>query len=241
MTIGEVIGEALDGAVRRAKIEGGALTAHVLSWGAVVQDLRLDGHAPPLVLGFERFEDYPRYSPYFGAIAGRCANRIANASFVLDGHKYLLDANFLGKHQLHGGSKGFGKRVWSFVDHGADFVTLEFVSEDGDMGCPGRLTARCTYRLKGERTLSVELTAETEAPTICNFAQHSYFNLDDGGATPVLDHQLEIAAESYLPVDDEMIPTGEVRPVEGTEFDFRSPRTIRCERDGEQVLYDHNF
>lgn len=241
MTIGEAFGETPDGeVVRRVKIVGGGLTAHLISWGAVVQDLRLDGHAPPLVLGFDQFRDYPLYSSYFGAVAGRCANRIADASFALDGRRYRLDRNFLGKHQLHGGAKGFGKRVWTFVDQGTDFAALELVSVDGDMGYPGRLTARCTYRAAADGAVSVELGAETDAPTLCNLAHHSYFNLDDGGATPVLDHQLEIEAESYLPVDDELIPTGEVRPVAGTDFDFRSMRPIRWVRDG-QVVYDHNF
>jgi len=242
VTIGLDFGETPDGeVVRRVKIAGGGLTAHVLSWGAVVQDLRLEGHRPPLVLGFDTFEPYPRYSPYFGAVPGRCANRISNASFVLDGHEYQLDRNFLDKHQLHGGSKGFGKRVWTFIDYRPDLAVLELVSESGDMGYPGRLKARCAYRLTDSGALSVELTAETDEPTLCNLAQHSYFNLDDGGASPILDHQIEIEAESYLPVDDELIPTGEVRAVEGTEFDFRSMRSIRCERAGEQVVYDHNF
>ncbi len=121
MTIGEAFGETADGVVRRVTIAGGGLTAHVLSWGGVVQDLRLEGHAPPLVLGLREGSRIIRaHSPYFGAIPGRCANRIANASFELDGHEYRLDPNFLGKHQLHGGSKGFGKRLWTFVDHGPD-------------------------------------------------------------------------------------------------------------------------
>jgi aldose 1-epimerase len=242
VTIGETFGETSDGeVVRRVRITGGDLTAHVTNWGAVVQDLRLAGHAPPLVLGFARFEDYPRHSQYFGAIAGRCANRIASARFVLDGRICEVDPNFLGRHHLHGGAKGFGKRVWTFVDHAADSVTLELVSEDGDMGYPGRLAARCTYRLTGENTLAVELDAETDAPTLCNLAQHSYFNLDDGGATSILGHEIEIDAKTYLPVDDELIPTGEVRPVAGTDFDFRAMRAIGLERGGEQVVYDHNF
>jgi aldose 1-epimerase len=242
VTIGDTFGETPDGeVVRRVRLTCGDLTAHVIEWGAVVQDLRLDGHTPPLVLGFARFEDYPRHSQYFGAIAGRCANRIANASFGLDGRNCEVDRNFLGKHHLHGGAKGFGKRLWSFVDHGPDFVTLELVSEDGDMGYPGRLTARCTYRLTQENALAVELGAETDSPTLCNLAQHSYFNLDDGGATPILEHEIEIEAESYLPVDHELIPTGEVRSVAGTDFDFRTMRPIRHERGREQVLYDHNF
>jgi len=242
VTVGEAFGETDDGeVVRRVKIEGGGLTARVLSWGAVLQDLRLEGHAPLLVLGLERFDDYPARSPHFGAIAGRCANRIANASFVLDGRQYRLDPNFLGKHQLHGGSKGFGKRVWVFVDHGRDFATLQLISQDCDMGYPSRVTARCTYRASDDGTLSLALEAETDAPTLCNLAHHSYFNLDDGGATPILDHTIEIKADAYLPLDDELIPTGEVRAVEGTDFDFRAMRPIRRDRDGEQVVYDHNF
>ncbi len=236
MTIGEVFGATADGApVHRVKIVGGGLTAHVITWGAVVQDLRLKGHAPSLVLGFDSFESYPQYSPHFGAVPGRCANRIANGRFVLDGKAYQVDQNFLGKHHLHGGSKGFGKRVWEFVDHGRDFVTLQIVATDGEMGYPGNLTVRCTYRLEGG-ALACHFAAETDAPTLCNLAQHSYFNLDDGGATDVLGHSLEIAANSYLPVDDEMIPTGDVKPVPGTDFDFRATRPI-----GAKVAYDHNF
>ena len=141
MTIGDAFGATADGqTVHRVKIEGGGLTAHVMTWGAVVQDLRLAGHAPPLVLGFESFEDYPRYSPHFGAVPGRCANRIANGRFVLDGKTWQVDQNFLGKHHLHGGSKGFGKRVWEFIDSGRDFVTLRIVAGDGEMGI--RATSR---------------------------------------------------------------------------------------------------
>lgn len=125
--------------VHRIRISGDGLDARVMTWGAVVQDLRLDGHAPPLVLGFADFSDYPAHSPYFGAIAGRTANRIAEGRFTLDGRDFQLDRNFLGRHNLHGGAKGFGKRVWTFADHGADFVTLELTSADGDMGYPGRV------------------------------------------------------------------------------------------------------
>lgn len=230
--------------VQRIRIAGGGLTAWVMTWGAAVQDLRLDDHAPPLVLGFDDFAAYPAHSPYFGAIAGRCANRIAEGRFTLDGKSYQLDRNFLGRHHLHGGAQGFGKRVWTLADHGADFVTLEIVSADGEMGYPGRLTARCTYRLTGN-ALAVTLEAETDAPTLCNLAQHSYFNLDDGGAGPVLDHRLQVAAEGYLPVDDGLIPSGEIRQVAGTDHDFRDPRPIRrrdtAAADGAQVIYDHNF
>ena len=124
--------------------------------------------------------------------------------------------NFLGKHTLHGGAKGFGKRVWDVALHGDDFVTLTLHSPDGDMGFPGAIDVTCTYRLKIPGTLSIELTATTDEPTLCNLAHHSYFNLDDGGSGDILDHRLMLAAAAYLPVDDELIPTGVVQPVDGT-------------------------
>jgi aldose 1-epimerase len=212
-----------------------------MNWGAVVQDLRLEGHDAPLVLGFENFADYPPFSPYMGAIAGRFANRIAGGRFTINGQHYQADANFLGKHTLHGGAKGFGKRLWDVALHGDDFVTLTLHSPDGDHGFPGALEATCTYRLKIPGTLSVELTATTSEPTLCNLTNHSYFNLDDGGSGDILDHRLMLAAAAYLPVDDELIPTGLVQPVAGTAFDFRQARPVRCPGEGGQQLYDHNF
>lgn len=227
--------------IHRVTIRGGGLSAAILSWGAVLQDLRLDGHDLPLVLGYPRFEHYPAHSSYFGAIAGRYANRIAGARATIDGVEYSFDANFLGRHTLHGGERSFGKRLWQVADHGPDQVTLSLRSEDGDMGFPGNCAVTCTYRLSGEGTLSVALAAETDRPTLVNLANHSYFNLDDGGMADILDHTIQIAAEAYLPVDAEMIPTGAVLPVEGSVFDFRAPRPIRMEPEGEQVAYDHNF
>ncbi len=239
---GELFGTtAKDEPVHRYTISGGGLTASVMNWGAVVQDLRLAGHDAPLVLGFDRFEDYPAHSPFMGAIAGRYANRIHGGRFRLEGERYQVDTNFIGKHTLHGGALGFGKRVWTVALHGADFVTLTLHSPDGDMGFPGTLEATCTYRLKIPGTLSVELTATCDRPTLCNLAHHSYFNLDDGGAGDILDHRLMLAAAAYLPVDEELIPTGVVQPVDGTPFDFALARPVRMEIEGEQVAYDHNF
>lgn len=239
---GEVFGTTAEGeTVHRYHISGGGLTATVMEWGAVLQDLRLDGHNAPLVLGFDRFEDYPASSPYFGAIAGRYANRIANGKFIIDGHRFRADTNFLGKHTLHGGAMSTGKRLWSLEMRGSDFITLRLHDPDGFMGFPGNLEIICTYRLKLPGTLSVELSATTDQPTLCNLTNHSYFNLDDGGADSVLDHRLVINAGAYLPVDDELIPTGVVQPVEGTDFDFQLSRPIRLEKAGEQVIYDHNF
>ena len=138
--------------------------------------------------------------------------------------------------------KGFGKRVWDVALHGDDFVTLALHSPDGDMGFPGALDVTCTYRLKIPGTLSIELTATTDEPTLCNLAHHSYFNLDDGGSGDILDHRLMLAAAAYLPVDDELIPTGVVQPVDGTRIRLPAgARRSAIETDGEQTLYDHNF
>jgi aldose 1-epimerase len=239
---GEVFGTTAEGeTVHRYRIEGGGLTATIMEWGAVLQDLRLAGHSAPLVLGFGKFDDYPASSPYFGAIAGRYANRIAGGRFMIAGQRYQADTNFLGKHTLHGGAKGTGKRVWSLSMRGHDFITLKLVDPDGEMGFPGTLDITCTYRLKLPGTLSVELSATADQPTLCNLTNHSYFNLDDGGRDSILDHRLMLAAQAYLPVNEEMIPTGVVRPVEGTAFDFLLARPIRLQENGEQVIYDHNF
>lgn len=239
---GEVFGHTPEGeTVQRFRISGGGLSAYVMSWGAVLQDLRLDGHAAPLVLGFESFDDYLHYSPYFGATAGRYANRIANGSFVIDGRHCETDKNFLGKHTLHGGAKGFGTRAWDVALHGPDFVTFSLHSANGDMGFPSAIDVTCTYRLKIPGTLSIEYSATADEPTICNLAHHSYFNLDDGGSGDILDHEMMIVAGAYLPVDEEMIPTGVVQPVDDTMFDFRLSRPVRMESEGELVSYDHNF
>lgn len=238
----ELFGRTPDGEpVHRIRIEGGGLQASILTWGAVIQDLRLAGHQPPLVLGFETFDYYPSHSPFFGAIAGRFANRISGGRFVIDGVLHQADTNYLGRHTLHGGDKGVGKRVWSLTGEGRDVVTLSLRDGHGEMGFPGNLDIACTYRLRTGGVLSVELSAVTDRPTLCNLAHHSYFNLDDGGTGDALDHLLEIDAADYLPVDGELIPTGSVTPVDGTDFDFRSPRTIRCEREGRQIEYDSNW
>lgn len=227
-------------AVHAFAITGGGLSARILTFGAVVQALRIDGHAAPLVLGFERLEHYLDQSPFFGAIVGRCANRIARASFILDGERHPTDTNDNG-NTLHGGSDGLFRRVWRVAAAGEDFVTLAIHDPDGAMGFPGALDVACTYRLKAPATLSVELAATCDRPTLCNLAHHSYFNLDDGGRGDILGHRLSIAASAYLPVDEDLLPTGSVLPVEGTDFDFQLARPIRLGKAGEEVDYDHNF
>ena len=239
---GEVFGRTEEGeTVQRFSISGAGLTANVMTWGASLQDLASAGHAAPLVLGFERFEDYLADTTYMGATAGRYANRIRDGRFTLGGRRFRVDNNFLGRHMLHGGARGFAKRVWDVALHGRDYVTFSLHSADGDMGFPGAIDVTCTYRLKIPASLAIEFTATADEPTLCNLAHHSYFNLDDGGGGNILDHRLVINAAAYLPVDDELIPTGIVLPVEGTAFDFRHARKILMESGGSQLPYDHNF
>ena len=224
--------------VERVTISGGGLIARIITRGAAVQDLRLDGHAAPLVLGFEKPEHYERYSPFFGAIAGRFANRIANGHFMLHGVGYRVARDDHG-HCLPGGSRGFSERLWTIEDHGQSHAVLRLDSADGDMGFPGGLTARCRYELAAQGEFRVTLTAETEAPTVCSMAHHSYFNLENGGSGPVTGHEIMIAADSYLPVDATMIPLGPPQPVAGTKFDFRAMKRINAYDT--HAAYDHNF
>lgn len=223
--------------VERMTISGGGLTAKFLTFGAALQDLRLEGHDGPLVLGFETFAPYLTHSKSFGITAGRYANRIRDGHLELDGHTYQLDTNFLGKHLLHGGGAGIGKRVWEVEHHGADNLTLTIKLADGEMGFPGNMLIRQTFTLAENGLLDIVMEAETDAPTLCNLAHHSYFNLGDSG--DVKDHLLQIDAETYLPVDDELIPTGEQASVEGTRFDFRQATAVGPA--SAKGLIDHNF
>jgi len=233
----EVWGTDPDGEeVTRVMLQGGGLRTNILTWGAVVQDLRLDGHEAPLVLGFEQFDHYPEYSPYFGAVAGRVANRIAHGRFEIDGVAHQVDTNIQGKHTLHGGSNGIGKRNWQIADLGTSHVILTLDDPDGAMGFPGTCSHTCVYTVKDDATLHIALTTTTDAPTIANLAPHSYFTLN--GGQDIRDHALRVDADHYLPVDDDLIPTGEIASVVDTVFDFRKSRFISAELDG---TYDHNL
>ena len=236
----EIFGRLPSGeAVERITIAGGGLTARVLTWGTVIQDLRLEGHDAPLVLGFEDLAAYLAHSPYFGATPGRCANRIAGGRFSIDGTAYQLECNERGVTHLHGGSDGIGQQNWRIAVRGDDFVTLALTDPAGRAGYPGNCAITCTYRLSGEGTLSVLYEAETDAPTPVNLCQHSYFNLD--GGPDALDHDIRLAADHYLPVDADLIPTGEIRPVAGTPFDLTGWRPLRRQVAPGGVAFDHNF
>jgi aldose 1-epimerase len=210
----------------------------ILTWGAVIRDLVVPTATGPqsVTLGLETIEDYVAHSPHFGAVPGRFANRIAGGVFKLDGVEYRLDRKPGEKHTLHGGPRGFGKRVWTLGGHDAASVTLSLNSPDGDAGFPGALTATCVYRMLEPATLRVELSAVTDKPTVVNLTQHAYFNLDS--SPDILDHELTLFADFYTPADAELIPTGEIRAVAGTPYDFLAARRVG---NAGGVTYDTNF
>lgn len=212
-------------------LRGGGLTARLLTLGATVQDLRMDGVDHPLVLGCPDPADYLGDGLYLGAVVGRFANRIGGARFTLDGREYRTDPNFRGRHTLHGGARGTHWHLWTIEDARPDAATLSLALPDGDMGFPGALSVRADIALR-DGALIVDLSATADAPTPCNLAHHGYFILDDTG--DVRGHRLRIAADRYLPVDDDLIPL-DPAPVEGTRFDFRAARSIA------PGAYDHNF
>jgi aldose 1-epimerase len=235
----EIFGR-IDGApVYEAAIASKAgASAKILSWGAVLRDFVAPTAKGPqrVVLGLNSIEDYLAYSPHFGAVPGRFANRIANGRFVLDGVEHQLDRKPGQKHTLHGGPKGFGHRLWTMVASDASSVSLSLASPDGDAGFPGALTATCVYRMLEPATLRVELSAVSDKPTVVNLTQHSYFNLD--GSPDVLDHEVTLFADFYTPADADLIPTGEILTVAGTTYDFRSARPVRHPAT---IAYDTNF
>src|SRR5260221_9502860 len=190
-------------------------------------------------LGFARLDDYVNHSPYFGAVVGRSANRIGRGRFQIDGREYQVSLNEKGRNHLHGGFKGFGKRNWRLVENDASSVTLAITSPDGEEGYPGKVEATVRYSAAAPGTIRMDATATTDAPTLVNLAQHSYFNLD--GSPDILDHVVQIFAGSCTPTDKDLIPTGEIVTVAGSDFDFRTPHPIRRMRDGARVVYDLNW
>jgi aldose 1-epimerase len=192
----------------------GEVEVRILERGATIQSVRVDG--VEVTLGCDSPEGYARQQAYLGAVAGRYANRIAGARFSLDGVEHRLSGN------LHGGSDGFDKRIWSARPSDGG-VTLELTSPDGDQGYPGELHAQARYAVTGAE-LHVDFEATTDRPTVVNLTSHAYWNLAGGGT--IDDHLLEIAASRYTPVDDELIPTGAIESVAGTPFDFREARPI---------------
>ncbi|MBM1631526.1 galactose mutarotase [Sulfitobacter mediterraneus] len=215
------------------EISNGGLTATILPFGASLQDLRLDGVDHPLVLGLADPKDYQTGTAYLGAIVGRCANRIAHGRYDLAGQTFHTDQNFLGRHTLHGGAGSVDKMVWTVTDQSAASLTLQLHVPDGHLGFGGGLDVQVRYSVEAPASLRLEISARGQEATPCNFAPHFYFNLD--GAGDVRQHELAITAEHYLPVNEDLIPTGEVAAVADTPFDFCNARQI-----GDHLL-DHNF
>lgn len=224
----------------------------ITNYGAIITHLLVPdkkGKTADVVLGFDTLDEYLAGHPFFGAVAGRYGNRIAKGKFTLDGKSYTLAKNN-GENHLHGGVKGFDKAVWKAsiprIEEGVA-VKLTHVSPDGDEGYPGTLTVSVTYTLTPKNELRMDYQATTDKATPINVTNHSYFNLAGQGEGDVLGHELEINADRFTPVDSGLIPTGELRSVKDTPFDFRKPTTIgeRIDKDEEQAKigkgYDHNF
>jgi len=230
------------------------MEAKITNYGGIVTSLKVpdrSGQPGEVVLGFDTLDGYlsPEYAksnPYFGALIGRYGNRIGKAAFTLDGKEYKLAANN-GPNHLHGGVKGYDKVVWEAKPlRGEDpALELRYFSKDGEEGYPGNLTITAVYSLTGDNALKVDFTATTDKDTIVNLTHHSYFNL--AGKQDILGHEVMIAAERFTPVDITLIPTGELKPVQGTPFDFNSPTAIgaRINQNEEQLNfgkgYDHNW
>jgi len=223
--------------VLRATISGHGLTASVMTLGASLQDLRLAGRDHALVLGFPRLGPYLDEGRYFGAVIGRYANRIAHGQAEIAGHRLRLDRNQDGRHLLHGGHDGCGTRNWTLAGWSEDWVALVDYLPSGHMGFPGAMLVRATWSIRPGPALVLAILAVSDQATFCNFAQHSYFNLD--GADTVADHWLTVPARTYLPVDRDMIPLGAPAPVQGTHLDFRTPAALGPRLGRARI--DHNL
>jgi aldose 1-epimerase len=230
------------------------MEATITNYGGIVTSLKVpdrSGQFGDVVLGFDTLDgylskEYLAANPYFGALIGRYGNRIANARFTLDGKEYVLAANN-GPNHLHGGIKGFDKVIWEgrAIEGEEPSLELRYLSRDGEEGYPGNLNVIATYTLTGDNALKVDFTATTDQDTIVNLTHHSYFNL--AGKGDILGHEVMIKANTFTPVDSGLIPTGELRPVAETPFDFNTLTAIgaRINEDNEQLKfgkgYDHNW
>jgi aldose 1-epimerase len=228
------------------------IEAAITNYGGAVVSLKIPdrkGQVADVVLGYDSLEGYINDKSYFGALIGRYGNRIAHAEFTLEGITYKLAKNN-GDNSLHGGTRGFNKAVWDVKDASSkagQALQLSYLSKDGEEGYPGNLKVQVVYTLTDANELKIEYNATTDKKTVLNLTNHSYFNLAGQGNGDILSHQLMIAADRFTPVDAGLIPTGELRPVAGTPFDFRSKTAIgaRINADDEQLKlgkgYDHNF
>ena len=228
------------------------MVARIIDFGGIIVSLTAPDRNSKLedvVLGFDDLAGYVGVHPYFGAIVGRYGNRIAKGKFSLDGKDYTLAVNN-DANALHGGLEGFDKKVWdaeTFEEPQGVGLKLTYVSADGEEGYPGTLTTTVTYTLTNANELKIHYLATTDAPTVLNLTNHSYFNLDGAGNGNILDHRIMINASAFTPVDETLIPTGELQPVAGTPFDFTTAKPIGQDIavEDQQLTYgggyDHNF
>jgi aldose 1-epimerase len=227
--------------------------ARIMTWGGIVVSFKVpdrNGRLGDVALGYDNFEDYLiDNSPYFGALIGRYGNRIARGRFTLNGVEYRLAANN-GENHLHGGRRGFDKVLWQariVKRAGGHALKLTYLSRDGEEGYPGNLSVTVIYALTNENELKIEYSATTDKATVLNLTNHSYFNLAGAGAGDILGHEVMINADRFTPVDEGLIPTGELASVEGTPMDFRTPVILgsSIEQKYEQLVfglgYDHNW
>ncbi|MGI9070279.1 MAG: aldose epimerase family protein [Bryobacteraceae bacterium] len=226
----------------------------ITNYGGTITSIKVkDRHGKfgDVVLGFENLDGYisKTNKSYFGAIVGRYANRIAHGTFVLDGHQYHIPTND-GPNSLHGGLRGFDKRVWDAKDVStprAPELELHYLSRDGEEGFPGNLSVTVRYSLNAENDLRIDYSATTDKDTVLNLTNHSYFNLAGPGSGDILNHKLTLQADRFTPIDQTLIPTGAIQSVAGTPLDFRKPTAIgfRINQDDPQLKfakgYDHNF
>lgn len=223
----------------------------VTNYGAIITSIKVpdrEGSLADVTLGYDDVADYINAvdKPYFGAVVGRYGNRIANGKFTIDGQEYTLATNN-GPNSLHGGIIGFDKVVWDAEPTGDNGVKLTYLAKDNEEGYPGNLTATVTYTLTEDNEIVVDYHATTDKATPVNLTQHAYFNLKGEGEGTILDHELMINADHYTPVDETLIPTGEIAPVAGTPFDFTEAKPIGrdIEQEHEQLKfgggYDHNW
>jgi aldose 1-epimerase len=224
------------------------VTAKLTTYGATLTQMHVpdrNGQLQNVVLGFDNVADYEKETnPHFGGTVGRYANRIAGARFTLDGTEYTLVKNDRNSSSLHGGPTGFDHRVWKGEPHESSSgpsVTFTLTSEHLEEGFPGKLEARVTYTLTDDNELKIDYEATTDRPTHVNLTHHSYFNLSGAGNGDVLDHELMIDAKEYTPIDELLIPTGQVAPVKDTVFDFTAPTKIGLRIHELEIGYDHNF
>jgi aldose 1-epimerase len=219
------------------------LEVSITNYGGAIVSLKApdrNGVSGDVVLGYETLEDYVRNPRYLGALIGRHANRIGFGRFSLNGVNYQLTQNN-GANHLHGGAKGFDKRVWRATNESKDGIAalrLEYFSRDGEEGYPGNVNTRVTYTLTDENEIEISYEATTDRDTIVNLTNHAYFNL--AGEGTVLDHELTLRADSFTPVSKELIPTGEIKAVENSPMDFRRGKVIGADLDSAGG-YDHNF